>query len=388
MSNIINYEKVFSRDVFCILGLPFDAVSLSGAADRISNSITQKEKLFLSTPNLNWLRIAASNAEFRTSALLSDLSIADGMPVVWIARMLSVPIRRRVSGSDLIDELSRISRMNVFFFGGEKNHAEVAVNQLNNRDLPMRAVGGVNPGHGNIEDMSSDAMLDAINSQAPDFVIVSLGAAKGQAWIVRNRQTLNATVFSHLGAVVNFFAGTVSRAPKVIQQLGMEWAWRIGQEPRLASRYFEDATFLVKFVFQRVLPYKLLQLRAGSLQRYAAGELALSIQGASAHIILQGSFGASNIERIRVVFTEAMLTNRPIVIDMRHCNYFDAMFVGALMLLKKCCVEAGHSLSVVGAGRKVRRLFYCLNAEYFLNDDVPTLGEDSTQLQCPEANTC
>lgn len=388
MSQMINYEQIFARDVFCILGLPFDAVSLSAAAHRISDSVTRKEKLFLSTPNLNWLRIATTNAEFRTSALLSDLSIADGMPVVWIARMLSVPIRQRVSGSDLIDELSRKSPMNVFFFGGEKNHAEVAVNRLNDLGLPMRAVGGVNPGHGNIDDMSSANTLESINAQAPDFVVVSLGAAKGQAWIVRNRQSLNASLISHLGAVVNFFAGSVRRAPKAMQHLGLEWAWRILQEPRLASRYFDDAFFLAKQLLCRVLPHKLLQLQTARRRRRVVAEPTLSMFETPTSITLAGNFGAANIEKIRAAFAQAMQADLPIVIDMQHCDYFDASFAGALMLLKKCCIEAGRPLSIVGAGRNVRRLFYCLNAEYLLSDDSAKREEQILSIQGSEVRAC
>lgn len=362
----MNYEKVFARDVFCIAGLPFDAVSLTSAADKITDAVLQKEKLFLSTPNLNWLRMADDNAEFRASVLLSDLCIADGMPVVLLARILSIPIRQRVPGSDLIEALSRASRINVFFFGGDKNNAEVAVKRLNEASLPMRAVGGINPGYGSIEDMSSQHILETINSDAPDFVIVSLGAVRGQAWIVRNLHLLNATVFSHLGAVVNFFAGTVKRAPIAMQRMGLEWVWRIYQEPQLASRYFKDATFLAKYLLLRAIPYKFLQM---SQVREAAGELTISTREATTFIELTGSFGAANIEKTRTIFIKAMQAGRPIIIDMHRCEYFDAMFVGALLLLKKCCLEAGLVLSIVGPNRKTQRLLYCFNAKYLLDDN-------------------
>lgn len=373
MTTMIDYEKIFARDVFCILGLPFDAVTLSVAADRVSDAIAKKEKMFLSTPNLNWLRMASANAEFRSSALLSDLSVADGMPVVWIARMLSVPITQRVSGSDLIDELARNSRMKVFFFGGEENNAEVAVNRLNDRSLPMRAVGGINPGHGNVEEMSSQHILENINSQSPDFVIVSLGAIKGQAWIVRNRLALNATVFSHLGAVVNFFAGSVSRAPKIFQRLGLEWLWRIIQEPKLASRYADDAVFLAKQLLTRLISLKFLQMTTASRVRNAPAEIKISASALTTHLELGGSFCAENMGGVRNAFTKAMRLQLPIIIDMQKCVYLDAMFVGMLLLLKKCCMESGLSLSIVGVDRHLRKIFFCLNAEYLL-DEVHNAG--------------
>lgn len=362
----MDYEQVLARDVFCILGLPFDAVSLAGAAERIAASIQRNEKLFLSTPNLNWLRTADENAEFRASVLLSDLSIADGMPVVLLARILSIPISQRVAGSDLIELLSRTRRMNIFFFGGDDNSAEIALQRLNAADLPMRAVGGINPGYGSIEEMSSQHLLAAINDHAPDFVIVSLGAVRGQAWIVRNRNRLNAAVISHLGAVVNFFAGTVKRAPIAMQRMSLEWVWRIYQEPKLASRYFYDAVFLAKYLLLKAMPYKLLQL---SMRRQAIGEPALSTLVASTHIEFAGSFGADNIEKTRAVFIAALRKGIPIVVDMQRCDHFDAMFLGTLLLLKKCCMETGLPLSIVGAGRKVRRLLYCFNAEYLLDVD-------------------
>ncbi|MFT3928829.1 MAG: WecB/TagA/CpsF family glycosyltransferase [Spongiibacteraceae bacterium] len=362
----MDYQQVFSRDVFCILGLPFDAVSLAEAAERITASIQRKEKLFLSTPNLNWLRTAHENAEFRASVLLSDLSIADGMPVVLLARLLSIPVTQRVAGSDLIDVLSQTSRMNIFFFGGDNNNAEVAVERVNAAALPMRAVGGINPGYGSIDEMSEQRLLDAINDSAPDFVIVSLGAVRGQAWIVRNRHRLNATVISHLGAVVNFFAGTVQRAPRVLQRMSLEWVWRIYQEPQLASRYFKDAVFLANYLLLKAIPYKFLQLNAS---RTATGELTMSRTATSTRIVLSGSFGAANIEKTRAIFVDAMHARSPIVIDMQCCEYFDAMFLGALLLLKKCRMETGLSLSIVGSNRKVRRLLYYFNAKYLLDAD-------------------
>ncbi len=361
----MDYEQVFARDVYCILGLPFDAISLAGAAKKITASIQRKERLFLSTPNLNWLRTADENAEFRTSVLLSDLSIADGMPVVLLARLLSIPIKQRVAGSDLIEALSRTAQMNIYFFGGDKNSAEVAVTRLNAKSLPMRGVGGINPGYGSIEDMSSQPLLETINRASPDFVIVSLGAVRGQAWIVRNRHLLNASVVSHLGAVVNFFAGTVKRAPLVLQRMSLEWVWRIYQEPQLSSRYFKDALFLAKHVLLRALPCKFVQLSAGGR---ADGELTISKQESSTRIELNGSFGAANIHDVRAIFVRAMQTKSPIVVDMRRCECFDALFLGSLLLLKKCCLEMELALSIVGASRTVQRLLYCFNAEYLLSD--------------------
>ena len=94
------------------------------------------------------------------------------------------------------------------------------------------------------ENISDPALLDQINGSKADFLLVALGAQKGQAWLMANRHKLTVPIVSHLGATLNFLAGTVRRAPAGLQRLGLEWLWRIAQEPYLAARYLMDGTHL------------------------------------------------------------------------------------------------------------------------------------------------
>jgi hypothetical protein len=103
----------------------------------------------------------------------------------------------------------------------------------------------MNPGFGTVEQMSTDAIISRINEANADFLVVSLGAAKGHSWIHENRTKLNTPVISHLGAVVSFVAGRTRRAPPALRSVGLEWAWRISQEPRLLTRYGRDALKLL-----------------------------------------------------------------------------------------------------------------------------------------------
>src|SRR6187549_3317799 len=93
--------------------------------------------------------------------------------------------------------------------------------------------------------MSTPALIQAINDSEADFLVVALGAKKGHEWIARNLDSLRTPVISHLGASINFLAGTIRRAPGWVQSIGMEWAWRILQEPALARRYWEDGSFFL-----------------------------------------------------------------------------------------------------------------------------------------------
>lgn len=245
-----------ARPVHWLLGLPFDAVTLDEAVDRIGEAVRQRTPLFLSTPNLNFLIASQTNPAFQQSVLNSDLSVADGIPIVWIARLLGVPIPERVAGSDIFQALIRgnAGPIKVYLFGGEDGVAEKAASRIRSLKGPISCVGYYSPGFGSIDQMSTPDIIAAINASGADFVIVALGAAKGQAWIEKNRIKLNAPVISHLGAVINFAAGTVNRAPEWMRKWGTEWVWRIKEEPKLLKRYFFDGCALFGLLLQNILP--------------------------------------------------------------------------------------------------------------------------------------
>ncbi len=256
ISNKNQLEADFSRDIWCVLGLPFDNVTLNQTCNIITNAVEQKRHCFLSTPNLNFLCATQTDSDFRDSVQNSNLSIADGFPIIVIAKFLGIPLSERVAGSTLIEKLQTHSRkpIRVFFFGGEESAGEKAVEKINHSNQALKAVGSYYPAFGSIDDMSADDIIENINQAQADFVIVALGAKKGQAWIEKNRKKINAPVISHLGAVINFFAGSVKRAPPLFQKIGLEWVWRIYQEPKLWKRYWQDGLTLIHLFFAKVLP--------------------------------------------------------------------------------------------------------------------------------------
>ena len=246
----------YSRGVHCLLGLPFDPVTLDQAVASIRAAVVRRNPCFLSTPNLNFLIAGQTNVAVRNSVVRSDLSLADGMPIVWLARLLGIPIAERVAGSDVFEALrnSPGATLKVYFFGGPPGVAERAAGQINTEGKSMLCVGFESPGYGSIDEMSGADSIASINASGADLLIVSLGAAKGQAWIERNLKALHVPVVSHLGAVVNFVAGGVKRAPPWMQKSGLEWVWRIREEPSLWKRYFDDGIGLFKLVLTSVVP--------------------------------------------------------------------------------------------------------------------------------------
>jgi N-acetylglucosaminyldiphosphoundecaprenol N-acetyl-beta-D-mannosaminyltransferase len=359
----------FQRDVYCLLGLPFDAVDLAGAVRRVRTAAAQRTSCFLSTPNLNFLVGSLTDGEFRDSVLHSDLSIADGMPLVWIARLLGIPIRERVAGATLFESLRRGpgAPLSVFFFGGPDGAAEAACRRLATEGGGLTCTGHESPGFRSVEELSGEETIRRINAAKADFLVVALGARKGQAWIERNRARVSAPVISHLGAVVNFVAGTVRRAPSWMQKTGLEWLWRIKEEPALWRRYLGDGWALLGLLATRAVPH------AWYVRRHEPGPAALQTAAVEAkeeggqHVIhLRGAWTRQNIAPLRGVFAAAALARKDVRLEAGAVSYVDSAFVGLLTLLHAHQRQQGRQLVLASAPKPVRRVIRYCCAEYLL----------------------
>ena len=360
----------FNREVHCLLGLPFDALNLTSAVQHIRTAAAHRTPCFLSTPNLNFLIASQTDTAFRNSVINSDLSIADGMPIVWIARLLGIPIRERVAGSDLFAQLKDESstQLTIYFFGGMEGVAETACNQLNSVRSGLVCAGFESPGYSSIQEMSSDESIAKINASGADFLVVSLGAKKGQAWIQHNRERITVPVISHLGAVVNFVAGKLSRAPTWIQRNGMEWLWRIKEEPGLWRRYTSDGIALMKLLLTRVIPYAWLLYRyKPTRQKTDSATFELFDNGGEIVIRLSGAWVQNNLRPLRECFSNPMLAEKNVRIELEHVTFVDSAFIGLLMLLYGDRNQQGKKLSVGNMGKNMRKIFRYSCADFLLD---------------------
>lgn len=361
----------FSRNVHCLLGLSFDAITLAEAELRIRNAAEQRIPCFLSTPNLNFLIACQTDAAFRDSVINSDLSVADGMPIVWLARLLGIPIHERVAGSTLFERLSHGSgrKLAVYFFGGPDGVAEAACRQLAVENKGMTCAGYESPGFGSIADMSTEAVIQRINASNADFLVVALGARKGQAWIEHNRQRLNAPVISHLGAVVNFVAGTVHRAPAWVQNIACEWLWRIKEEPGLTRRYLSDGWMFLRLLVTRAIPcaWLLYQHKPGRNQLQTA---TVDVRDDDSGIVvrLRGPWLQDNLAVLRECFSKVALAAKDVRIDLEQVPYVDMSFLGLVLLLYGAQTSHSRGLSCGPVNPRVRRIFEYGGGAFLLND--------------------
>jgi N-acetylglucosaminyldiphosphoundecaprenol N-acetyl-beta-D-mannosaminyltransferase len=362
-----------SRDVYCVLGMPIDVGGMQCVLRDIETAAVNKVPFFISAPNLNSLVTMQSDPDFRASFLESDLCPADGMPIVWIARLFGVPIKSRIAGSDIFDALrtghNAAEPLKVFLFGGPEGAAAAACQTLNAQPGGLYCVGSHYPGFCAVEEMSGDDIINKINSSDADFLVVSLGAKKGQFWLRRNHHRLLVPVRAHLGAVINFQAGTIRRAPLMMQRFGLEWLWRIKEEPYLWRRYWKDGSVLLRLLFTRVLPLAVWSwwLRV----KYERDGQDLSVtqehDGETVAIDLSGNATARHVETVIPALREAILTGKQIIVDFSNTRIVDDRFLGLLLMLRKKLKGRNAELFFTGLSPEVKKIFRFNDLEFLLS---------------------
>lgn len=363
------------RRVHAIAGLPFDAVSMDDAIALVRQAIASRQRLFLTTPNTNFVTLAQRDAAFRESVLRSDLCLADGMPIVWMARLLAVPLPERVSGADLFEALLTEPGppLSVYFFGGPDGAAKSACSEVNAHNGPMRCAGHCSPGYLPVDALSQDQYIDAINASGADMLVVSLGAQKGQEWIMRNRARLSVPVLTHLGAVVNFTARRVKRAPKWMRSSGVEWAWRIGQEPALWRRYARDAISLVRIGAISVTP--LLLQRWALLRPAKQDSLCLVTRDEALGVCTVRPTDWTPLGLLRLTLAEAARHKDAVELDASRLSRVSAATVGLLLTARQHL----HGVRIVRAPRAVEWSLHWHGAGELLNPEQSQQTGDEQQ---------
>lgn len=374
----------FDRNVWCLMGLPVDIADIDQTVAAIDNAVREGARLSFVTPNVNWLVRASRDAQARREVLNADLSVVDGAPLVMAAKLLGAPVSSRVAGSDLFEVLRRRPdfagrKLKVFFFGGRDGAAQAAARAVNPEKGGIEAVGFLNPGHGDVESMSTDSIIDEINDASPDFIMVALGAAKGQAWIERNRNRLTAPVTAHLGAVIDFTGGGVARAPRWVQRAGFEWAWRIKEEPSLWRRYFSDGIALAGLAVTRLIP-QLLDRRKPSGAPAGASIFPLADE---VEIALSGDLAYKALRPVREAFRAAAAAGRPVCLNFSKAGAFDGAFLGLVLMLEKHLDLKGAKIRLYGLTPAQSKAFRANGMDYQRGGEPA--GADAPSEAAPKA---
>lgn len=348
------------RESWCVAGLPVDNVSTREVLELLEHAGDLPQKTVINTPNLNFLRRLRSEPDFHQALLASDLLIPDGMPVLWLARLLGAPMRERVAGSTVVSSLihrENASPISLFFFGGDPGVAKKAHRICNSVLSPVISAGYFNPGWGSVEELSEEDHLRKISESSPDILLVSLPAAKSVPWINACKHKVRAKVFIASGITVSFIAGAVKRAPKLVQKIGLEWAWRIKEEPRLARRYAVDALWLLRELFLTFLPLLAMSRWYGRQSIVRSGSFIVEHQEqAVVSIALPPVCDLLNVDSFLHTCEELLEEQIDIVLDAQNTQFLDSRFLGSLLVLRKIQAERNRKLTMINSSRPVSLL--------------------------------
>lgn len=231
--------------VVSLHGVDLHAMTESQCIRHILAALSAGRGGWVITPNLDHLRRARHDAAYRALLSEADLIVADGMPLVWASRLQGTPLPERVAGSSLIHTLSEAAALRgqrLFLLGGAPGSAARAATVLAERFPGLPVAEYDEAPYGFEHDRDAMARLcDRLTKLRPAIVFVALGSPKQEQLIRQLRETLPDAWWLGVGISFSFVAGQVRRAPRWMQNAGLEWAHRLAQEPvRLGRRYLID----------------------------------------------------------------------------------------------------------------------------------------------------
>ena len=234
-----------------------DNLTMQEALNAIDDLIMKNCNAYVVTPNVDHIIQLERGGELTEVYKHANLILTDGKPLIWISKWYRTPIKEKISGSDLFPQLCALAakkRYRMFFLGAAEGVAAKAAENLKKKYHGLQVVGTYSPPFGfenNEEEMNK--IKSIIKASSPHILIVGLGCPKQELFILHHREELGVPISLGLGGSLDFEAGNIKRAPRWMANHGLEWLYRITQDPkRLAKRYLIDD----RKIFSLAIKYK------------------------------------------------------------------------------------------------------------------------------------
>lgn len=232
-----------------------DNITMDEAVSHIEQCIIQKKTGYVITPNTDQIVRMEWDEYFRKICSESELLLVDGHPLMWIAKFYGKPFKEKICGSDLVPVLCSLAAQkgySIFLLGAAPGVAQRAAERLVNANPGLKVAGVYSPPLGFENNLNE---LNKINSllrdSHADILFVGMGVPKQDIFIYENKNKYQIPMSLSIGGTIDFLAGEQKRAPKWINQIGMEWLYRLLHDPkRLFKRYIVDDTKILKLVFK------------------------------------------------------------------------------------------------------------------------------------------
>lgn len=222
-----------------------DNLTMDETLQAIDQLIQEDRNAYVVTPNVDHIVQLETNKELQDVYANASLILTDGKPLLWIAKWYGTPIKEKISGSDLFPLLCERAAQRgykMFFLGAAEGVAAKAAENLKKRFEGLQVVGTYSPSFG-FENKPDEMkkIKQMIQGTAPDILIVGLGCPKQEKFMYYHCKELGVPISFGLGASFDFEAGNIKRAPRWMANHGLEWLFRITQDPkRMARRYLID----------------------------------------------------------------------------------------------------------------------------------------------------
>lgn len=243
-----------------VLGSPIDAISWSDALATISGWAARRESRVVCICNVHSVVTASQDATFGRVVQEADMATPDGAPVAWMLRRLGHTAQQRINGPDLMwrycvtaheanidlhGNQSIAHGSGIFLYGSSEQTLATLQTKLLAAFPALKIAGAISPPFRALTAEEDEAIVAQINASGAGVVFVSLGCPKQELWMAAHRGRINAVMIG-VGAAFDYHAGTIQRAPKWMQDCGLEWLHRLASEPRrLWRRYLVTNTLFV-----------------------------------------------------------------------------------------------------------------------------------------------
>lgn len=248
---ITQERKKPARELF--LGIPADVVTNEEAKERIKAMLKEKRAHFIASVNPEICVAALKNAELRRVLLSADMGTPDGVGIVLSSRLRGGRIRERVTGIDLMLSLMDVAvegKHPIFLYGAAEGVAEEAARNLQ-KSFPGLIIAGTH--HGYVKPEDEPKIAELIAKSGAEMVFVGTGSPRQEMFAARYGAATGAKVLMVVGGSFDVLSGRLQRAPKIFQQLGLEWLYRLVQQPRRLQRALVLPYFLILSLVDRRL---------------------------------------------------------------------------------------------------------------------------------------
>lgn len=327
-----------------LLGLPFHDLTLSETLDYCSHAMAGEVPRYLVTANVDFTTQAYEDVDLKKIVFFADRVVCDGMPLVWLSRLLGHPLRERVAGSDMVPMLLEIcGRLghSVYFLGSDLETLKEAKEIAEQRYPGLKVAGMDSPPMGAVVEWDNEGLCERMRASGAKLLLACLGCPKQERWIFAHHQDTGIPLSIGVGASLDFITGKQKRAPKWMQKSGLEWFWRMSSSPkRLVSRYRKDLGFLITASIRQGLS----QWRRSSLADSVVEiPTAVSDGGSACRIAWAGELRQGDWAGAPVPDS----IDAPVLLDASRVTFMDSSGLGRLAGLVRGCRSAVQPLLVV-----------------------------------------